>query len=166
MSASPINCCCSVGSIKMVCMDPYYIMKKGNKGSNVKTVVSHSGNSSPGSVIYIGCFQMKDPGSVTDILKHPWYLFSWICLVFPSNTLAPLSIKKSSLVDPRGGARDVPTRGPNSSILMQFSAKNRLAHPLWELTLPPPPKESATDHVTFSNAHRFSLPLFHCVMEK
>ena len=48
MSASPINGCCSVGSINMVCVDPYYIMKKGNKGSNVKTVVSHSSNSSPG----------------------------------------------------------------------------------------------------------------------
>ena len=42
-----------------------------------------------------------------------------------------------------GGARDMPPRGPNSFIFMQFSAKdlhiNRLGHPPWELapSLPP-----------------------------
>ena len=40
-----------------------------------------------------------------------------------------------------GGSKGAPGMGvpggPNSFIFMQFSAKNRLAHPLWELVSPP-----------------------------
>ena len=46
---------------------------------------------------------------------------------------------RDQLADTGEGARDAPSRGPNSLFFMQFSAENlqdnRLAHPLWELAL-------------------------------
>ena len=48
--------------------------------------------------------------------------------------------------------------GPNSFIFMQFLAKNRLVHPLWELV--PPPQENPGS-VTVIDAKFFESNILH-----
>ena len=64
--------------------------------------------------------------------------------------------RHNAVAELRGGRQGCgPHGGPNSFIFMQFLAKkNRLAHPLWELTPPPPPWKSWIRHCSTTDTDR------------
>ena len=73
------------------------------------------------------CVVLSDKGEINLSRCSP-FLWQSNCVI--------VEFKESTNIGGSKGAPGTRAPGPNSFIFMQYLAKNRLAHPLWELAAP------------------------------